>query len=258
MYMDSHCHLDPRVYGGDDAVDAVIERAKRAGVTKMTTIGAGYGLAGSEAAIMVAERHDHVWCTIGLHPHDAKFWEETRARLLELARHPKVVALGEMGLDFYYDKSPRQEQRRVFREQIRIALSMALPITIHDRDSDGETLAILEQEDAFAGSGVLFHCYCGDVAMMERIVELGGFIAIPGIVTFKNAGVMVDVAKAVPEDRILVETDSPFLTPSPHRGSRNEPQYVRFVSDFIADLRTCDRDGFARLTSANACRFYGC
>ena len=258
MYMDSHCHLDPKVYGGDDAVDVVVERAKAAGVTKMVTIGSGYGLAGSEAAIQVAERHDDVWCTVGLHPHDAKHWDETRERLLSLAAHPKVVAFGEMGLDFYYDMSPRDVQRRVFREQIRASLDLRLPITIHDRDSQGETLRILEEENAFSGPGVLFHCYCGDVPMMKRIVSLGGFIAIPGIVTFKNAGEMVDVAKAVPGDRVLVETDSPFLTPTPHRGTRNEPQHVRLVSDFVAALRGEGREAFAQLTASNACTFYRC
>jgi TatD DNase family protein len=258
MYMDSHCHLDPRVYGGDSEVDAVIHRAQAAGVTQMTTIGAGYGLAGAEAAVGVATRHENVWCTVGLHPHDAKDWSEVRDRLIELAANPKVVAFGEMGLDFHYDLSPRDVQRQVFREQIAVAGELGLPITIHDRDSEGETLAILEAEGAFANGGVLFHCYCGDVPMMKRIVSLGGYIAIPGIVTFKNAGVMRDVARAVPDERVLVETDSPFLTPTPHRGQRNEPQYVALVSDYVADLRGVERQQFARLTAENARRFYAC
>lgn len=258
MYMDSHCHLDPSVYGGDREVDAVIHRARSAGVTRMTTIGSGYGLAGAEAAVGVAERHDNVWCTVGLHPHEAKDWAAVRDRLIALAASPKVVAFGEMGLDFHYDLSPRDVQRRVLREQIAVAGDLGLPITIHDRDSDGETLDILDQESAFSNGGVLFHCYCGDVPMMERIVARGGYIAIPGIVTFKNAGLMREVALAVPEDRVLVETDSPFLTPIPHRGQQNEPQFVSLVSDFVADLRGVDRAGFARLTADNACRFYAC
>ena len=258
MYMDSHCHLDPKVYGGDAEVDAVISRAMSAGVTRITTIGAGYGLAGAEAAVAVAERHDNVWCTVGLHPHEAKDWTAVRERLIALAASPKVVAFGEMGLDFHYDLSPRDVERQVVREQVRVARDLGLPITIHDRDSDGETLDILEEEGAFDGSGVLFHCYCGDVEMMQRIVGLGGYIAIPGIVTFKNASVMREVAVAVPDNRVLVETDSPFLTPVPHRGQRNEPGFVRLVADFVADLRGMDRAEFARLTAHNACRFYGC
>jgi TatD DNase family protein len=250
--------LEPRVYGGDGDVDAVISREKSAGVSRITTIGSGYGLAGAQAAVHVAERHENVWCTIGLHPHEARDWSEVRGLLVALAKHPKVVAFGEMGLDFHYDLSPRDVQRRVLREQVGVARSLGLPITIHDRDSNGETLDILETEGAFDGAGVLFHCYCGDVEMMQRIVNFGGYIAISGIVTFKNARVMREVARAVPAERVLVETDAPFLTPAPHRGQKNEPRFVTVVSDFVADLRGVDRVVFARLTAENACRFYGC
>jgi len=257
MYTDSHCHLDPDVYGGDAGVDAVVDRARDAGVGTMVTIGSGYGAPCAEAAVRVAERHPDVWCTVGLHPHDAKLWDDAlRARLMELARHPRCVAFGEMGLDFHYYLSPRNVQRRVLRAQIAAALEVGRPIVIHDRESDGETLAILQEEGAFGG-GVLFHCFTGDVALMERIVADGGYISIPGIVTFKNAGSMREVARQVPLDRLLVETDSPFLTPVPHRGTQNEPARVVLVADFVAGLRDLDRAELARVTSANARRFYG-
>ena len=184
----------------------------------MCTIGSGYGPDCIERAQVVAGRHQGLWFTAGLHPHDAKHWgDDVITRLRRAAADPRCVALGEMGLDFHYDLSPRDEQRVCFREQIALARELDKPIVIHDRDSDEETLAILVAEGAFEGR-VLFHCYSGGVAYMERIVAEGGYISIPGIVTFKKADTMRAVASAVPEDRLLVETDSPFLTARPVPG----------------------------------------
>lgn len=257
MLTDTHCHLDPDTYGDDAAVDAVVARARAAGVSRMVTIGSGYGATCIAHARAVAARHADVWFTAGLHPHDASLWDAAViAAIREAAADPRCVAIGEMGLDFHYDKSPRDAQRRCLREQIALARSLDLPIVVHDRESDGETLRILEAEGAFGGR-VLYHCYTGGVAHLREIVDRGGFVSIPGIVTFKNAGEMREVAAAVPDDRLLVETDSPFLTPVPHRGKQNEPAFVRYTAEAVAALRGVDLERLAALTTANALRFYG-
>ncbi|MES2640098.1 MAG: TatD family hydrolase [Myxococcota bacterium] len=257
MLIDSHCHLDPTVFGGDAGVDDAIARARAAGVDRMITIGSGYGFESAGRALAVARRHpDVLRATVGLHPHDAKLAsEETLAELYAMADAPEVVALGEMGLDFHYDSSPREEQRTVFRAQLRAARERQLPVIIHDRDSAGETLAILDDEGAWAG-GVLYHCYTGDVAAMEAIVSRGGYISIPGIVTFKNGDIMRDVAAKVPADRLLLETDSPFLTPIPFRGRRNEPAYVAYVAQKVAEVRGADVAELSEQAAANTRRFF--
>ena len=224
----------------------------------MLAIGSGYGFNSADRAVKVAKRHPDVWASVGLHPHDAESWtEEKWSHLESLAGDPKVVALGEMGLDFHYDNSPRPIQRRVFRHQIRRACELSKPIIIHDRDSAGETMAILDEEDAWAGCGVVYHCFTGSVATMKEIVERGGYISIPGIVTFKNAGDMRDVATQVPMDRFFIETDSPFLTPVPFRGKRNEPARVGLVAEKIAELRGIESSEVAEQTWKNASQFFG-
>ena len=255
--IDSHCHIDPTVFGGDEGVDAVVARAHAANVERMLVVGSGYGFASAERALSVARRHPTVRASVGLHPHDAKeFTPERFAVLLAMAAQPEVLALGEMGLDFHYDSSPRDEQRHAFREQLRAARRLGMPVIIHDRDSGGETLAILDEEGAWP-TGVLFHCYTGDVPYMEQIVERGGYISIPGIVTFKNAGAMPDVARSVPDDRILVETDAPFLTPVPRRGKKNEPAFVAHTLAKVAELRGVSVEAMDELTTANTERFFG-
>jgi TatD DNase family protein len=256
--IDSHCHLDPDVWGDHPGVDAVIARARAAGVERMVTIGSGYGFGSAFRAVAVARRHpDCIRAAVGLHPHDASdFTPERFAELLALADGPEVVALGEMGLDFHYDKSPRDVQRDVFRAQLRAARERRKPVVIHDRESEGETLAILDEERAWE-TGVLYHCYTGDVAAMEQIVARGGYVSIPGIVTFRNADTMRDVAAQAPIERVLIETDSPFLTPVPHRGKKNEPAYVPLVAAKIAELRGMDVAQLAAVTAANTRRFFG-
>ncbi len=256
-FFDSHCHLDVDAFGDDAGVDAAVARAQAAGVGRMITIGSGYGAESLKRAARVAERHEGVWATVGVHPHDAKGWtEDSELALRELSRHRRVVGLGEMGLDFHYDNSPRDTQRAVFRRQVRLALELGMPIVIHDRDSDGEVLRILEEERAFAGAGVLWHCFTGNVLEMQEIVERGGLVSIPGIVTFKNAQITRDVARAVPEDRYLIETDSPFLTPVPHRGRRNEPAYVPLVAAMVAQVRGQSVDEVAETSARNAASFF--
>lgn len=257
MWFDTHCHLDPDAFDGDAGVDAAVARAREAGVTRMVTIGAGYGADTMDRARDVASRHGDVWFSAGVHPHDAKHWgPDAKARIEGYAAHPKCVAVGEMGLDFHYDMSPRDEQRACFREQIRLAKALGKPIIIHDRDSDGETLAILDDEGAFEGR-VLYHCYSSGVEHMREITDRGGFISIPGIVTFKKADEMKAVAADVPDHLLLVETDAPFLTPVPFRGKRNEPARVIHTGAFVAELRGLSPEALAALTMANGNRFYG-
>ncbi len=257
MWTDAHCHLDPESFDGDDGVDAAIARAREAGVTRMITIGAGYGLDCAERAQAVASRHADVWFTAGVHPHDAKHWgPDAIARIEALAADPRCVAIGEMGLDFHYDLSDRTVQRRCLREQIALARALDKPIIIHDRDTDGETFRILVEEGAFEGR-VQFHCFAGNVDDMRAIVGLGGMVSIPGIVTFKKPGALAEVAAEVPDDGFLVETDSPFLAPVPRRGRRNEPANVVHTGAKVAALRGVTPEAVASTTWANATRFYG-
>jgi TatD DNase family protein len=260
VFTDSHCHLDPDVYGGDAGVDAAVARAREAGVTRMITIGSGYEPACLERAAAVAERHADVWFTAGVHPHDAKHWTDAvAARIVALAAHPRCVGIGEMGLDFHYDNSPRDVQREVLRVQLRLAKSLRKPIVIHDRDSEGETLQILREEGCFPGQGgpgVLYHCFTGDRPAMRQIVGDGGYVSIPGIVTFKTAAEMQAVAAEAPLDRLLVETDSPFLTPVPFRGQKNEPARVALVAKKVAELRGIEVDVLATAATANTMAFF--
>ncbi len=257
LLFDSHCHLDPETYGGDAGVDAVIATARAAGVGRMLTVGSGYGEGAAARAVAVARRHPDVWASVGVHPHDAAVWTDAvEAALVTLAADPRVVAWGEVGLDFFYDNSPRDVQRRVLRRQIRIALDLELPLIIHDRDSGGETFAILEEEGAFGGAGVLYHCYAGNVAFMHRLVAAGGYLSIPGVVTYKKSLDTQAVAAAAPLERILIETDAPFLTPEPLRGRRNEPCHVGLTADAVAHLRGLDFETLAEATSENARRFF--
>lgn len=258
MIFDSHCHLDPETYGGDAGVDDVIQTAIASGVTRMLTVGSGYGDGTAARAVKVAKRHPGVvWASVGLHPHDADLLDDALlAHLTRLAKEPEVVAFGEIGLDFYYDNAPRDVQRAAFIRQIHAALELNLPIIIHDRDSDGECLNTLIAEGAFEGAGVLYHCYGGNVAHMERIVQAGGFISIPGVVTFKKAQDTKDSAAACPAERLLVETDSPFLTPAPLRGRRNEPCHVALTLEAVAVLRGVPTEQLAEITTANTLAFF--
>ncbi len=258
MLLDSHCHLDPHTWGDDAGVDAVLDRARAAGVTRFINIGVGHGLGSATAAREVAHRHPDVWFTAGVHPHDAKDWSsELRDGLIALLADPRAVAIGEMGLDFHYDLSDRDVQRRVLREQIGLAIELRKPIVIHDRESDGETLRILKEEGAFLHNRVLYHCFTGTLHQMEEIVALGGFISIPGIVTFKTAGEMTEVARCCPDSLLLIETDAPYLAPIPFRGRKNEPAFMRATAEKVAALRGLDLSALATLTTANAQRFFG-
>lgn len=260
MLVDTHAHLDFSKFDGDRP--AVLARAWAAGVEAIVTI--GVDLPSSERAVALAKAHDRVYATVGMHPHDAKELDgEVLARFRELGRHEKVVAVGEIGLDFYRDLSPREVQRRAFRAQLAWAARLGKPVVIHDRDAHDEIMEVLsgwageQRGSPLEGRLGVLHTFSGDLAMAERALELGFYLSVAGPVTYPNAGQLREVVRALPLDRLLVETDCPFLAPPPHRGKRNEPAYVRLVAERVADLRDVPLDEVAEATTANARRLFG-
>lgn len=256
--IDSHAHLDDRRFAKD--LEAVLERAAQAGVTRIITI--GFDPATSQTAVDLARAHPGIYATVGIHPHAAKTVDEAvLAQLRVLSRQqPHVVAVGEIGLDFYRDLSPRHMQRQAFRQQLELADELGLPVVIHDRDSRGEVLNILagwvRARKSDRPPGVI-HCFSGDAAQAKRAVGLGFAIGIDGPVTYPNARKLSEIVRAVPLDHLLIETDAPYLTPEPHRGRRNEPAYVRLVAERIAGLRGLALAEVAKITTANAQRVFG-
>lgn len=254
---DTHCHVVEGVFGDRAEVDATLDRARAAGVERFLVIGSGYGAHSAAPALAVARRHADVWASAGLHPHDARFLDASVEAELEAACHdPRVIAVGEAGLDFHYDQSPRDEQRRALRVQARLALRHELPLIVHDREAGDEVLDILGEEGAFGGAGVLWHCFTGDRRVMRRVVELGGRISLSGILTFRSAAELREVAAEAPLDRLLIETDSPWLAPTPHRGQRNEPALLPWVARELARIRGLSAEELARRTSENALRLF--
>jgi len=250
MWIDSHCHLDSEQFDSDR--EAVIERALAAGVDKMVAIGTGDGPPDLETGIRLAESHAAMYATVGVHPHDAaKATAETYRHLAELLRHPKVVALGEIGLDYHYDFSPREVQRDVFVEQMRIARDAGKPIVIHTREAWEDTMALLERHWAPAGRPGIMHCFSGGPAEAERCIALGFYLSFGGMVTFPKALEVQQAARTAPADRILVETDAPYLAPVPRRGKRNEPAFVVDTAKKLAELRGVMLEEIAASTSAN-------
>ncbi|MDQ6788146.1 MAG: TatD family hydrolase [Acidobacteriota bacterium] len=253
IFVDSHCHIDGEAFDADR--DAVIERAREAGVTAMLNIGTGNPNSDDfERAVRVAESYENVFAAIGFHPHDAKEYDDKAENyLIELAKSTeKVVAWGEIGLDFYYEHSPRDVQKEVFRRQIRTAKKLDLPIIIHSRDADAETVEILRSEcsdENFRG-GVM-HCFGGTAEMAADLMEIGFLISFAGNVTFKKAENLRDAARVVPLEKLLIETDCPFLTPAPFRGKRNEPAFVVHTAKFLADLYAVELESLARQTTKN-------
>ena len=247
MWTDTHCHLeDDRM---DLGTDATVQAALEAGVSTMVTIGCDADT--SRAAIAVAARHQNVWATVGLHPHEA---QHGTAQLLPLIGEPRVVAIGECGLDYYYEHSDRESQRRAFAEQIRLAHEHKLTLVVHTRDAWQETLDILDAEGV--PESTVMHCFSGGPDDARRCLDRGMFLSFSGIVTFKNAADLRDAALICPEDRLLVETDSPYLAPVPHRGKQNQPAFVAVVGNAIAKLRGVEPEHLAAATSANALRAF--
>ena len=253
ILFDTHAHLGLESFFEKD-LKSVIRRADAAGVKYIATV--GIDLPESRKAVSIASRHAGIYAIVGVHPHEARgVTDETLEEMARLARHEKVVAYGEIGLDFYRNHSPRHTQMAVFRKQVRLARELKLPIVIHDRDAHAETVKILKEEKADEVGGII-HCFSGDVRMAWDCIAMGFFISIPGTVTFKKARQVHDVVREVPLDYLLVETDCPYLTPVPHRGKRNEPAYVRFTAVAVAALKQSPFEEVAAATTANARRVF--
>jgi len=244
--IDSHCHLDDAAFDADR--EETIQRARDAGIELMVAVGTGKGPPDLEAGIRIADTHAQFVATVGVHPHDAaKATLDTFARLEELLAHPKVVALGEIGLDYHYDFSPREVQRDVFTRQLDIAASHDRPIVIHTREAWDDTVALIK---AHRVTGIM-HCFTGNLAQAEQTLALGFYISFGGVVTFPKATELHEAARAVPLDSILIETDAPYLAPVPKRGKRNEPAFIIHTAQRLADLRGITVDEIARATSEN-------
>jgi TatD DNase family protein len=253
MLVDSHCHLDFPEFA--EELDAVVERARTAGVGRMVAIGTR--LSQFDRVLRVAERFDDVSCTVGVHPHEAANEPgEDAARLVALARHPKVVGIGETGLDYFYEHSPRDRQAASFRAHIRAARETGLPVIVHARDADQDMAHILTDEMGQGRFTGVLHCFSSSRQLAEKAVELGLYISLSGIVTFKKADALRETAKAVPLDRLLVETDAPYLAPVPVRGKRNEPAFVAHTAEAVAALRGLAPTDLARVTTENFFRLF--
>ncbi len=252
MLIDTHTHLhDPQF---DTDRETVIQRARQDGVNLMITIGTD--LETSRQAVELTERYDFVFATVGVHPHEVKTIQDNSYQALEqLAQHPKVVAYGEVGLDFYYMHSPKDLQQRHFREQIRMAKRLGLPLVIHTRQAPKETLAILREEKADEIGGV-FHCYTGDLPTAQAAMSLNFFISFSGILTFLKALDLQEVARQIPVESLLIETDCPYLAPIPYRGKRNEPSYVRHVAEKLAQLKAFSYEELTQITSQNTRKLF--
>jgi len=248
-FTDTHCHLDML----EDAAGA-LARMREAGVERCVTIGVDPET--NERAVAFARAHHDVWATVGLHPHDARLRTDTLMdRIAELVADARVVGVGEAGLDYHYDNSPREQQRAGFAEQIRLAHASAKALVIHTREAWDDTFSILGDEGV--PPMTVFHCFSGGPNEAERALAIGAYLSFAGVVTFRNAEELRAAARAVPLDRIVVETDAPFLAPVPHRGKRNEPAYVVETARAIAEIKAVDLEEVAASTSANATRLFG-
>lgn len=251
--VDSHCHLDDEKFDADR--DATIERARAAGVERLMAIGTGDGPPDLEAALRLARRHEFIYATIGVHPHDAaKATEETFERLADLAGETKVLAIGEIGLDYHYEFSPRDVQRRVFARQLELAAAARKPIVIHTREAWEDTLALVREHGLPFGG--IMHCFTGGPKEAEEALCLGFHLSFGGILTFPKADEPREAARRTPEDRLLVETDCPYLAPIPHRGKRNEPAFLVETARRLAEVRATSPENIASLTTQNFKRLF--
>lgn len=256
MIIDTHAHIDVADY--DEDREAVIQRARESGVQYMVNIGCD--VESSYRSMELSEQYDFIYATAGVHPHDVKSIDaDTYTHLRQLLSHPKVIALGEIGLDYFKNYSPQDEQRTHFRKQIQLAREMNKPIVIHSRDASEDIIAILSEfypKDATAHSGI-FHCFSGDQELADKALEMGFYISFSGSVTFKKADGLRDVAKTIPADRLFAETDCPYLTPAPHRGKRNEPAFVNFTAEKLAEIRGLEIEDVKRTMALNFFELFG-
>lgn len=253
MLIDTHCHLDFPDFAED--IEAYVARAEAAGVSRMVTISTRVARFATYAAL--AERFPSVWCTVGTHPHGAhEELDVTAAELVELSRHPRCVAIGEAGLDYHYDKSPREAQAQGLLTHIDAARQTQLPLVIHSREADEDMAAILREEMGKGAFPAILHCFTAGEMLARTGVELGLYVSFSGILTFKTSEALRAIAREIPAERLLVETDAPYLAPTPYRGKRNEPSYVVETAKVLADVKGVSFDEIARITSENARRCY--
>jgi len=252
MLFDTHAHLNAVQY--DEDVEQVIERARAEGVSHIVVV--GFDRPTIDRAMELAERHPFIYAAVGWHPVDAIDMTDNDLQMIEqLAAHPKVVAIGEMGLDYYWDKSPKDVQQDVFRRQIALAKKVKLPIIIHNREATADILKILQEENAAEVGGIM-HCFSGSVEVARQCIEMNFLISLGGPVTFKNAKKPKEVAKEIPLSHLLIETDCPYLTPHPFRGKRNEPSYVKYVAEAIAEIKNVSFAEVAKTTTENAKKMF--
>ena len=261
MFVDSHAHLDGKQFDSDR--EQVIRRAREAGVVAMVAIGNGDGPPQLDAGVQLAEKYPFMYATIGIHPHEARLASDhAYAEMQRLARHPKVIAWGEIGLDYYYDHSPRDTQKEVFTRQMELASAAKLPIVIHCRPSDNsdnaweDCLQLIQEQWAPKGIGGILHCFTGNWPQAEHALDMGFMISFAGNVTFPKAQQIRDAALGVPLDRMLIETDCPYLAPIPYRGKRNEPSYVKETARKIGELRGLSMDEVGERTCCNFYNFF--
>lgn len=249
--IDSHAHLNDPAFEEDLA--AVVSRAREAGVEAIINV--GYDFTSSRRAIELAESFPGLWAVVGLHPHDAKQWtSDSRNELEELTEHAKVVAIGEAGLDYHYDHSPRDVQRHVFKEQLDLARELSLPVVIHSREATKDTLDIVSE---FPDVSCLLHCYSGSLETAKVHEKMGHFFSFGGPITFANAHKLRDIVAGIPLERVLLETDCPYLTPHPYRGKRNEPAHLILIAEKLAAIHGCAVEDVVRQTVENTRRFFG-
>ena len=251
MFFDTHAHLDDDRFSDDR--ETVIEKIKEDGVSLVVNIGAS--LESSKDSIALAEKYDFIYAAVGIHPSDTdKIFDADLETIKEMTSHEKVVAIGEIGLDYYYEDPERDIQKGWFKKQLELAKKLGMPYIIHDRDAHGDVLDIVKEVGYFNG---LMHCYSGSAEMAKELVKLGFYISIAGQVTFKNAPKVREVVATVPVERLLIETDSPYLTPEPFRGKRNDPSKVKFTCEKIAEIKGLTLEETAKITLENGKRFYG-
>jgi TatD DNase family protein len=261
MFVDSHAHLDGKQFDSDR--EDVIARAREAGVRTMVAIGNGDGPPHLDAGVLLAEKHPFMYATVGIHPHEARLADDASYSEMErLARHPKVIAWGEIGLDYYYDHSPRETQKTVFIRQMELATAAKLPIVIHCRPSDGsdnaweDCLGLIKEQWTPNGIGGILHCFTGNPAQARRALDMGFMISFAGNLTFPKAQQIRDAALEIPLDRMLIETDAPYLAPIPHRGKRNEPAFVKETARRVGELRGLSMDEVGERTARNFYKFF--
>lgn len=253
MFVDSHCHLDFPDFGPE--LDAVVRRAREAGVGTMLTIGTR--LSAFDGVRAIAERYDDIWCSVGVHPHEAAVEPLNEAKaLVERAAHPRVVGIGEAGLDYFHEHSPRDDQIRNFRAHIAASRELQLPLIVHARDADDDLCEILREQTARGAFPGLIHCFSSTAKLAQTALEIGFYISISGIVTFKKADELRTIVATVPLERLLVETDAPYLAPMPHRGKRNEPAFVKNTAEVVARLKRVDIALLEQATTDNFFRLF--